>query len=42
MEKTARAVMVPLDARWSDVGSWRALLECSAKYIPLAPEDASF
>lgn len=31
MEKTARAVIVPLDARWSDVGSWRALWECSCK-----------
>lgn len=25
MEKTDRAVMVPLDAGWSDVGSWEAL-----------------
>ena len=25
MEKTARAVVVPLDAGWSDVGSWSAL-----------------
>jgi mannose-1-phosphate guanylyltransferase len=25
MEKTARAVVVPLDAGWSDVGSWTAL-----------------
>ena len=25
MEKTTRAVMVPLDAGWSDVGSWAAL-----------------
>ncbi|MHA6685974.1 mannose-1-phosphate guanylyltransferase/mannose-6-phosphate isomerase [Mesorhizobium sp. A556] len=25
MEKTADAVVVPLDARWSDVGSWAAL-----------------
>jgi mannose-1-phosphate guanylyltransferase / mannose-6-phosphate isomerase len=27
MEKTADAVVVPLDAGWSDVGSWSALLE---------------
>ena len=27
MEKTADAVVVPLDARWSDVGSWSALHE---------------
>jgi len=25
MEKTAEAVVVPLDAGWSDVGSWSAL-----------------
>jgi mannose-1-phosphate guanylyltransferase/mannose-6-phosphate isomerase len=29
MEKTDRAVMVPLDAGWSDVGSWAALHEIS-------------
>ena len=29
MEKTAGAVMVPLDAGWSDVGSWSALQEAS-------------
>lgn len=29
MEKTARAVMIPLDAGWSDVGSWRSLWEVS-------------
>jgi mannose-1-phosphate guanylyltransferase/mannose-6-phosphate isomerase len=29
MEKTARAVMVPLDAGWDDVGSWRSLWEVS-------------
>ncbi len=27
MEKTSRAVMVPLDAGWSDVGSWSSLWE---------------
>jgi len=27
MEKTADAVVVPLDAKWSDVGSWSALHE---------------
>ncbi|MEX2653956.1 MAG: sugar phosphate nucleotidyltransferase [Acidimicrobiia bacterium] len=27
MEKTDRAVMVPLDAGWDDVGSWRSLWE---------------
>ncbi|MFO7306872.1 MAG: mannose-1-phosphate guanylyltransferase/mannose-6-phosphate isomerase [Gammaproteobacteria bacterium] len=27
MEKTSRAVVVPLDAQWSDVGSWSALHE---------------
>jgi mannose-1-phosphate guanylyltransferase len=31
MEKTADAAMVPLDAGWSDVGSWSALWEVSAK-----------
>jgi mannose-1-phosphate guanylyltransferase/mannose-6-phosphate isomerase len=29
MEKTADAVMVPLDAGWSDVGSWAALAEAT-------------
>lgn len=29
MEKTDRAMMVPLDAGWSDVGSWSALHEIS-------------
>jgi len=29
MEKTSGAVMVPLDAGWSDVGSWAALHEAS-------------
>lgn len=31
MENTAEAVVVPLDAKWSDVGSWSALWEISAK-----------
>ena len=31
MEKTHKAMMVPLDAGWSDVGSWAALYDISAK-----------
>lgn len=31
MEKTERAMVVPLDAGWNDVGSWSALWEVSAK-----------
>jgi mannose-1-phosphate guanylyltransferase/mannose-6-phosphate isomerase len=31
MEKTARAAVVPLDAGWSDVGSWTALHEVLEK-----------
>ncbi|MEH6627075.1 MAG: mannose-1-phosphate guanylyltransferase/mannose-6-phosphate isomerase [Motiliproteus sp.] len=31
MEKTERAVMVPLDAGWSDVGSWSALWDIGDK-----------
>ena len=31
MEKTKRAMMVPLDAGWSDVGSWSALQEAAEK-----------
>lgn len=31
MEKTLDAVMIPLDAGWSDVGSWSALWEVSQK-----------
>lgn len=31
MEKTADAVMVPLDAGWSDIGSWAALWDVSDK-----------
>ncbi|GAB3509031.1 mannose-1-phosphate guanylyltransferase/mannose-6-phosphate isomerase [Pseudoxanthomonas daejeonensis] len=34
MEKTADAVLVPLDAGWSDVGSWTALRDVS-------PQDAN-
>lgn len=31
MEKTADAVVVPLDAGWNDVGSWAALLQVGQK-----------
>ncbi|RAU18394.1 mannose-1-phosphate guanylyltransferase/mannose-6-phosphate isomerase [Nitrincola tibetensis] len=31
MEKTQQAAMVPLDAGWSDIGSWSALWEVSEK-----------
>ncbi|GAB2798332.1 mannose-1-phosphate guanyltransferase [Halomonas shantousis] len=31
MEKTDRAAMVPMDARWSDIGSWSSLWEMSDK-----------
>ncbi len=31
MEKTDRAVVIPLDAGWSDVGSWSSLWDVSAK-----------
>ncbi len=31
MEKTADAVVVPMDAGWSDVGSWSSLWDISAK-----------
>ncbi|MQT32201.1 mannose-1-phosphate guanylyltransferase/mannose-6-phosphate isomerase [Pseudomonas helleri] len=31
MEKTVDAVMVPLDAGWSDIGSWTALWDVSTK-----------
>ncbi len=30
-KKTAEAVVVPLNAQWSDVGSWSALWEISSK-----------
>lgn len=33
MEKTADAVVVPLDAGWSDVGSWSALWDVSEKDV---------
>jgi mannose-1-phosphate guanylyltransferase/mannose-1-phosphate guanylyltransferase/mannose-6-phosphate isomerase len=31
MEKTDRAVVIPLDAHWNDVGSWSALWDVRAK-----------
>lgn len=31
MEKTAKGVVIPLDAGWNDVGSWSALWEVNAK-----------
>ena len=31
MEKTADAVLVPMDAGWSDIGSWSSLWEISEK-----------
>jgi mannose-1-phosphate guanylyltransferase len=31
MERTTRAAVVPLDAGWSDVGSWTALWEASTR-----------
>ena len=31
MEKTKKAVVVPLDAGWSDIGSWASLLEICDK-----------
>lgn len=31
MEKTNNAVVIPLDAQWSDVGSWSALWEIASK-----------
>lgn len=33
MERTADAVMVPLDAGWSDIGSWSALWDVSVKGV---------
>lgn len=33
MEKTADAAVVPLDAGWSDMGSWSALWDVSAKDV---------
>ena len=31
MEKSARVAMVPLPCRWSDLGSWEAVYENSAR-----------
>ena len=31
MEKTSKGVVIPLDAGWSDVGSWSALWEINSK-----------
>jgi mannose-1-phosphate guanylyltransferase len=31
MEHTQRALVVPLDAGWTDIGSWSALWDCSKK-----------
>jgi len=31
MERTERAVMVPLDAGWDDIGSWRSLWEAAER-----------
>lgn len=31
MEKTDSAVVIPLDAKWSDIGSWSAILDVSEK-----------
>ena len=31
MEKTADAVVVPMDAGWSDIGSWESLWDISEK-----------
>ncbi|MBC3303300.1 mannose-1-phosphate guanylyltransferase/mannose-6-phosphate isomerase [Pseudomonas sp. SWRI18] len=31
MEKTQQAVMIPLDANWSDIGSWAALWEVGTR-----------
>ena len=31
MEHTKRGVMLPLDAGWSDIGSWKAIWECGSK-----------
>lgn len=33
MEKTSDAVMVPLDAGWSDIGSWSALWDAGVKSV---------
>ena len=31
MEKTSRGIVIPLDAGWSDIGSWEAVWETSNK-----------
>lgn len=31
MEKTEKGVMVPMDAGWSDLGSWAAMWECGTR-----------
>jgi mannose-1-phosphate guanylyltransferase len=31
MEKTRQGIVVPLDAGWSDIGSWRAIWEMAEK-----------
>jgi mannose-1-phosphate guanylyltransferase len=31
MEKTKNGVVVPLDAKWSDVGSWSSLWDVKTK-----------
>lgn len=31
MEKTTKAIVIPLDAGWNDVGSWSALWEVNNK-----------
>ena len=31
MEKTDKAVVVPMDAQWNDVGSWSALWDLAEK-----------
>lgn len=51
MEQTSDAVVVPMDAGWSDVGSWSSLWDISHKtpevmssqvmYYPAIPKTAS-
>ena len=31
MEKTSRGIVIPLDAGWSDIGSWESVWETSKK-----------
>ena len=33
MEKTSRGVVIPLDAGWSDIGSWESAWETSKKDV---------